>query len=98
MTDGRVTVVKDMAIAVPDFFRLLPRALDGRDHAVSDGRVSVGGPGKGVVIAIAQAEPRRIARIVIDRCEVALTFTGYREDERAAFLARFDRVYRRGGG
>ncbi len=98
MTDGRVTVVKDMAITVPDFFRLLPRALDGRDHTVSGRRVRVGAAGKGVAIAVAPAEPRRIARVVIDRCEVTLAFTGYGEDERAAFLARFDRAYRRGGG
>ena len=34
----------------------------------------------------------------VPRGEVAITFQGYSEDERSAFLERFDRSYQRGGG
>ena len=98
MTEEAVTIVKDMAITVPDFFRLLPRALNDRDHTVSGNRVRVGTADKGVAITVAEAEPRRIALVVIDRCEVTLNFVGYGENERAAFLVRFDRAFQRGGG
>ncbi len=98
MSEVVFKMVKDMAITVPDFFRLLPRALDERDHTITGHTASVGTADKGVVIAIEPAEPRLIALIVVERCTVTLTFTGMAEDERDAFLFRFDRAYQRGGG
>ena len=91
-------IVRDMAITVADFFRLLPRALDGADHAVGPDRVVVGEAGHGVVITIRPLEPRRIALLVIERSEVVLTFDGYSAAEQETFLTRFDRAYHRGGG
>ncbi|MBN33810.1 MAG: hypothetical protein CMM46_03360 [Rhodospirillaceae bacterium] len=98
MSETVFTMVKDMAITVPDFFRLLPRALDERNHTITGYTVSVGTADKGVVIAIEPVVPRRIALIVVERCTVTLTFTGMAEEERDAFLFRFDRAYQRGGG
>jgi hypothetical protein len=91
-------VVRDTAITVPDFFRLLPRALDGECYTTTSDRVAVGDADHGVVITIRPLEPRRIALLKIDRCEVVLTFTGYTTEEREAFFIRFDRAYQRGGG
>ncbi|MBC6440030.1 MAG: hypothetical protein GDA49_06395 [Rhodospirillales bacterium] len=98
MSGDAVAIVKDMAITVKDFFRLLPRALDGEDYTVDGHRVDVNGDGRHVVITITPSEPRRIALVVIERCEVSLTFTGHTEESRDAFLFLFDRAYRRGGG
>lgn len=95
---GAERIVRDMAITVSDFFRLLPRALDGQDHAVTADTVRVGDARRGVTIAIRPLEPRRIALLVIERCEVVFVFSGYGPAERDAFLARFDRAYHRGGG
>ncbi len=91
-------IVRDMAITVPDFFRLLPRALDGERYTTTADSVAVGDAGHGVAITIRPLEPRRIALLVIERCEVVLTFTGYTDGEREAFFTRFDRAYQRGGG
>jgi len=98
MTADTVTIAKDMAITIPDFFRLLPRALDGEPHAVTGHIVQLGDTERGVTITIEPAEPRRIALIVVERCMVTLAFTGYGDEERAAFLTKFDRAYQRGGG
>ncbi len=91
-------IVRDMAITLPDFFRLLPRALDGESYTTTADTVSVGDAGRGVAIAIRPLEPRRIALLRIDRCEVVFDFTSYTADERKAFFIRFDRAYQRGGG
>lgn len=90
--------VRDTAITVSDFFRLLPRALDGEHYTTTDDSVAVGDADHGVAITIRPLEPRRIALMKIDRCEVALTFTGYTAEQREAFFTRFDRAYQRGGG
>lgn len=91
-------VVRDMAITPADFFRLLPRALDGLTYVAGSDRVAVGNGAHGVIITIRPLEPRRIALLVIERSEVVLAFTGYDAAERQAFLERFDRAYHRGGG
>ena len=91
-------IERDMAITPADFFRLLPRALDGQAYATTADAVTVGDERRGVTIAIRPLEPRRIALLVIERCEVAFAFTGYTPVERDAFLTRFDRAYHRGGG
>jgi len=91
-------LVRDMAITPPDFFRLLPRALDGQPHVATADAVSLGDDGHGVAITIRTLEPRRIALLTIDRCEVTIAFTGYAPAEREAFIERFDRAFHRGGG
>lgn len=91
-------VVRDMALTPADFFRLLPRALDGLTYVTGADHVAVGDGAHGVVITIRPLEPRRIALLVIERSEVVLVFTGYGATERQEFLERFDRAYHRGGG
>lgn len=91
-------IARDMAITPSDFFRLLPRALDGEVYAATPDGVTLGDARRGVTIAIRPLEPRRIALLTIERCEVVFVFTGYSPADREAFLTRFDRAYHRGGG
>ena len=87
-----------MATTPGEFHRLLPRLARGMACVVEDGRVCIGEAGKGVVITTRVLEPRRIAGLVLDRCRVELSFNGMDGSEIAAFLARFDRIYHKGGG
>ncbi len=91
-------VEKDMATTLPEFFRLLPRLVGGCDHAMRDDGVEIGTPERRIVISAKALEPRIIASLVLDRCRVELTFTGFEDSEIANFLTRFDRVYQKGGG
>ena len=91
-------LVRDMAITPADFFRLLPRALDGQPYVATADTVTLGDDGHGVAIAIRVLEPRRIALLVIERCAVTMTFKGCSPAERQGFLERFDRAFHRGGG
>ena len=91
-------VAKDMATTPGEFHRLLPRLAQGMACVAEEGRVLIGEAGKSVVITTKVLEPRRIAGLVLDRCRVELSFNGMDESEITAFLARFDRVYHKGGG
>ncbi len=91
-------VAKDMATTPGEFHRLLPRLAQGMACVAEEGRVIIGEAGKSVVITTSVLEPRRIAGLVLERCRVELTFDGMDGGEIASFLARFDRVYHKGGG
>ena len=87
-----------MATTPGEFRRLLPRLAQGMRCVAEEGRVCIGETGKGVVITTRVLEPRRIAGLVLERCRVELAFNGMDASEITAFLARFDRVYHKGGG
>ncbi len=87
-----------MATTPGEFHRLLPRLAQGMALFADEGRVCIGEAGKGVVITTRVLEPRRIAGLVLERCRVELAFNGMDGSEVAAFLARFERVYHKGGG
>lgn len=98
-----VEVVKDMGgLAVGDVLRLLPRALAGLDYSIEGGieglRAEASAPGRRLSIAARALPERRIAALAVERCQVTLAFRGWPDEERLAFLARFDRTYRKGGG
>ena len=95
-----MTVVKDMALTVADFWRGLGPALDGVDyHRVEDGVVS-GDDRRGLSIRVRPLPPRRLGGglFVVERSEVTISFMGYDDAEQEAFLQQFDRAFQRGGG
>lgn len=91
-------VIKDMATSWADFLRLLPVALRGWPHEVAGRTVEAGTPERGVTVTVEDLPPRRIALLEVARSRVTLTFRGLDAEERAAFLAQFDRAFQRGGG
>jgi hypothetical protein len=93
------SVVKDMALTQQEFFRDIGRAMTGLDYRVEGQQVLSGGPGRGITIALSDLPPRRLsALMVLPRCAVTISFQGYDEAERQAFLAAFDQAFQRGGG
>ena len=94
-----VEVVKDMGgLAAADFLRLLPHALAGLSYDIEGLRAEAAAPGRQLSIAARPLPARRIAALAVERCQVTLAFRGWPDEERLAFLARFDRTYRKGGG
>ncbi len=87
-----------MATTPGEFHRLIPRLAQDMACVAKEGHVRIGGAGKGVMITTTVLEPRRIAGLVLERCRVELAFTGMDGGEVAEFMARFDRVYHKGGG
>lgn len=94
-----MTVVKDMALTPADFLRDLDRALTGLDYRVEGLAVEVGNADRGLSIALKELPPRRLSGLLsLPRSEISISFRGYEDGEREAFLERFYRAYQRGGG
>ncbi|MBO6520249.1 MAG: hypothetical protein JJ900_05080 [Rhodospirillales bacterium] len=99
MTSAPFIVTKQMGITHHEFVRLLPRAVRSHHFWVHDAHVRVEeGHGKHIDIELGPEEMRQIALMRIAATEVTLSFHGYSEAERKAFLEQFDRAYHRGGG
>lgn len=88
----------DMTVTRAEFLRLLPAAVghakfveetDGFAHRDGD---------RAWRIAFTRLPELRIALVRLERHRVEFNFEGYGDDEIAAFLARFELHFRRGGG
>lgn len=97
-TRQSIHYVREMGLDHRDFFRLLPRAMDGYPYQV-DG-VSVRAElGEGTVdIEIGPEQRRQIALLALPYCEVSFTFENVTLSEQQTFKAHFDLHYQRGGG
>lgn len=88
-----------MGITHHEFVRLLPQALGSHRYHVHGSKVEVENEyGHHIHIELGQEAIRQIALMRIPTTPVTLTFDGYDEDARSAFMQRFDRAYQRGGG
>jgi len=88
-----------MALTPEQFLRDIGRAMRGLNYRIDGHRVITGEPGHGVTIDLRSLPPRRLSGLLsVPRCEISISFHGYDEGEKNAFLEHFDRVYQRGGG
>lgn len=92
-------VEKEMALTHAEFFRLLPRAVGTDAHEVLGDRVRVdAADGRRVEIVLGPEGTRRIALLEIPSTRLQIMLEGFTPEESAAWLARFDRTYQKGGG
>jgi hypothetical protein len=99
MNREQTTIKKQMGITHHEFVRLLPQAVGSHHFHVHGNKVDVENElGHHIHIELGDEDVRQIALMRIPTTPVTLTFVGYDEDERTAFMQRFDRAYQRGGG
>ncbi|MEG3617543.1 hypothetical protein V5T82_03650 [Magnetovibrio sp. PR-2] len=92
------TFSKDMQLTRPEFEKRLSKDVAGfRWRMTPNGAEGEQGPQK-VVIELKELEPRRIAMIVLPRCQVEFSFEGMDEGDTKAFIHKFDQVFQKGGG
>ena len=87
-----------MGLTYADFFRLLPQVLAGRCWRRNDATVSVTEGSRRLTIQLAPETERRMASLRLPVTRVSLAFDGYTEQDSAAFIARLERYFQRGGG
>ncbi len=93
-----VRVTKDMALSHADFFRVLPKLLDGRSYEIDGRTVRIAvGPGR-IEIRLSPEGGRAMGALRLPRTQVELRFRGCPSPAVQSFLAEFDLRYRRGGG
>ena len=91
-------LIREMSITHNEFFRLLPRAVNDAAVARQGNRITIT-TGTGLVkITLAPETVRKLAILEFPVTEVTIEFNGFSASERAAFLARFDLAYQKGGG
>jgi len=87
-----------MAYTHAEFMRLLPRALAGNDYEVNGDVVRVENAAGSIQIHLGAEYERRIAALSMPVMDVTIELTGFDDEQARAFLDKFDRTYRRGGG
>jgi len=92
-----IVVEKDMSLSAAEFFRDVPRALP-PGYRVDGRRVTVVDGPRRAEIAVVEEGERRIAALALPRIRVRIELAGFDAAEAAAFMARFDQAYQRGGG
>ncbi len=89
---------RDMACTEAEWLRWLPEAIGSFDWSLRDhsALVRIGrGP---LELSWREAEPRVIGLVRLPRLIVMFAFDGVADDERDAFMKRFDLYMQRGGG
>jgi hypothetical protein len=89
---------RELGLTHAEFHRLLPPAIAHRPYAVDGETVRIEDGARSVTIALGPQRHRAIASLRIPYVEARFTFTGFAAAERAAFMARFERYFQRGGG
>ena len=92
------SVTKEMGLTHADFFRTISSALATDNYQWSEFGVVYKNGHRRLEIILGPESNRRIALLSIPSTDVTMAFSGYTDDEITDFLARFDQVFRRGGG
>ena len=92
------SLTREMSISHREFFRLLPRAAGGAPVSRRGDQAEINTSSGVVRIMLAPETIRKLALMEFPVTEVTIEFNGFSASERAAFLARFDLAYQKGGG
>lgn len=88
-----------MVLTEAELVRLAVHLDGGEALARGDRRVSARlDDGRGWTIALGPERRRRIALFDLPLCDATIRLDGYAPTDAEAFLARFHRVFRKGGG
>lgn len=96
MTETVIT--REMGLTHKEFFRTLPKVLDGQRYQIADSMITVAEPPRRLTIHLGPEGERRIAMLRLPTTAVSLRFVDYTEAEIDEFMTRFGRYYQRGGG
>ena len=87
-----------MSITHKDFFRLLPRAVNGVPVTRRDNQAHIATEAGRVKITLAPESIRKLGLMEFPVTGITIEFNGFSAAEQAAFLSRFDLAYQKGGG
>ena len=98
MAAGSRGLTRQMSITHKDFFRLLPRAVNGAPVTRRDNRAHIATEAGRVTITLAPERVRKLGLMEFPVTPVSIEFDGFNPADRTAFLSRFDLAYQKGGG
>ena len=89
---------RELGLTHAEFFRFLPPAISPHRFTVEENTVRIADGDRTVTIELGPQRYRSIASLRLPYLEAGFTFSGFSAKERAAFMARFERYFQRGGG
>ena len=93
------TIKKEMGISHRDFFRILPRVMNGRGYTVDGQRIVAEEPERRLEIHLSDQRERVLGPMVrLQVTDVELIFFNYSETDRTSFLKFFEINFFKGGG
>jgi hypothetical protein len=93
-----IVFARQMGLTHAEFFRILPPVVAGIVHRVEERAVHIeDGPRRASLILGPEGE-RRLGAMRLPGFALRFAFSGYRQDQVDAFMARFDTCFHRGGG
>ena len=98
---SKVVVEKEMGYTQAEFHRVLPKALGSEDYATAnEGREIVFvQDGTRLTITLSEQKIRSITPLMrLPYMEVGFVFEGFTDETLAAFRAKLDRSFQKGGG
>lgn len=87
-----------MGISHAEFHRIRPALCDDAEVELLDNGLRARWSNRYLTITLAPETQRRIALLSLPSTLVTIEFFGFTDEQRAAFLAHFDRRFQRGGG
>ncbi len=93
-----ISVEKEMGISHQEFFRVMTRALEGRDYAIDGNRLSIQDKDRRMEMILADQSERRLGMVVLPVTRIRIELSGYGAEDAALAIAWFDRRFQRGGG
>lgn len=97
--NDEVILRRDMSMSHADFHRIFPKVVGDAIWRTEGDVVTLNeGEGRVLRIKLGVEGERRIANLALPRTLVEFCFDGYSDAHVEAFLQRFDRSFRRGGG
>lgn len=87
-----------MSITHREFFRLLPRAIDGKPCRQSGNTLIIDGAPGSIRISLSSESVRRLGGLNLPVTRMRLELDGFSDAQAREFLRRFDRAYQKGGG
>ena len=98
MTDANHYTL-DMSITHADFFRLLPAAIVPYHADIKGNVIDISQDRRLLKITLGEETLWRLTGLLsFPRTQVEFLFTGFSDEQRTAFIHRFDRYFHRGGG
>ncbi len=91
-------LTREMSITHKDFFRLLPRAVNGAPVTRDGNHASITTNAGQINISLMPETVRKLGLLEFPVTHVSMEFNGFTPTDQAAFLARFELAYQRGGG
>jgi len=87
-----------MGLTRAEFLRTLPTALEGRPWRDAGDHLMVEEQDRRLEITLTEKPDRALGSLRLPVLSVHLRFTGFTAQQVEAFMTRFERSYRRGGG